>query len=58
MAATKRPKRSRINLRIPAELASWAKGWAKKRNTTVTQVIVDFLTTKKEEANASNPVSR
>lgn len=58
MAATKRPRRSRINLRIPADLASWAKGWAKKRNTTVTQVIVDFLTTKKEEANAGNPVSR
>lgn len=58
MAATKRPRRTRINLRIPAELAFWAKGWAKKRNTTVTQVIVDFLTTKKEEANASNSVSR
>lgn len=58
MAATKRPRRSRINLRIPADLASWAKGWAKKRNTTVTQVIVDFLTTKKEESNAGNPVSR
>lgn len=58
MAATKQPKRARLNLRIPADLSSWAKKWAKKRNTTVTQVIVDFLTSKKEEANAGNPVSR
>jgi len=44
-------KRTRLNVRIPADLVSWAKKWAKKKNTTITQVIVDYLTTKREEVN-------
>lgn len=46
----KATKRTRLNVRIPTDLVKWAKVWAKKKNTTITQVIVDYLTTKKEEA--------
>ena len=45
-------KRTRLNVRIPADLVRWAKLWAKKKNTTITQVIVDYLTSKKEEAES------
>ena len=47
---TKTQKRVRLNIRVPADLVRWAKVWAKKKNTTITQVIVDHLTSKKEEA--------
>jgi hypothetical protein len=46
----RRPKRARINMRIPAELLAWAKDYALLRNTTVTQVIINHLTELKEEA--------
>jgi hypothetical protein len=47
----KKLKRARVNMRIPASLLKWAKVWAKKRNTTLTQTIIDFLTDKRDEAS-------
>lgn len=47
---TKRPKRARVNMRIPTDLLSWAKDYAGSKNTTVTQVIINHLTELKEEA--------
>lgn len=55
---TKSAKRTRLNVRIPTDLVRWAKVWAKKKNTTITQVIVDYLTSKKEEANGEHSISR
>lgn len=49
---TKTPRRTRLNVRIPSDLVRWAKVWAKKKNTTITQVIVDYLTNKREEVDA------
>ena len=46
----KAAKRSRLNIRVPVDLVKWAKVWAKKKNTTITQIIIDHLTAKKEEA--------
>ncbi len=48
-----RPKKVRLNVRLPSELVSWAKVFAKKKNTTVTQLLVDFLTSKKEMENGA-----
>lgn len=42
--------KSRLNVRIPSDLLEWAKKYAKKKNTTVTQLLVDFLTKEREEA--------
>jgi hypothetical protein len=36
--------KGRWNLRIPLELDVWAKTYARGRNTTVTQLIVDYFT--------------
>lgn len=47
---TEKSKRTRLNVRIPTDLLRWAKIWAKKRNTTLTQVLIDILTVKREEA--------
>ena len=44
-----RPKRSRINMRIPLDLLKWAKGYVKSKNTNLTQDYVDYLTRKREE---------
>jgi len=49
---TEKTKRSRLNVRIPTDLLRWAKLWAKKKNTTLTQVLVDHLTSKREEVRA------
>ena len=36
--------KSRLNLRLPSDLDKWAKKYAERKNTTVTQLFVDFLT--------------
>lgn len=36
-------KRSTLNVRIPDELLAWTKSYAKKRNKTVTQLVVGYL---------------
>lgn len=41
---TARPKRNRLNIRIPPDLLTFAKKMAKRRNTTVTQIVLDHLT--------------
>lgn len=40
----KLPKRARVNIRVPNDLLKWAKKYAVKKNTTLTQMIIDFLT--------------
>jgi uncharacterized protein (DUF1778 family) len=44
----KTTKKTRLNLRIPSDLLEWAKGYAKLKNTNVTQLIVDQLTEKQD----------
>lgn len=38
------PKRTRVNIRIQTDLLKWAKDYAVKKNTTLTQMVIDFLT--------------
>lgn len=42
--ATEDRPRKRKNFRIPADLADWAEQHAASKNTTMTQLIIDFLT--------------
>ena len=44
-----KPPRARLNMRIPEPLLVWAKGYVVSRNTTVTQLVIDHLTTLKEQ---------
>lgn len=37
-------RRKRKNFRIPSDLADWAEQYASDRNTSMTQLIVDYLT--------------
>ncbi len=46
---TNKIDRRRINIRIPAALLDWVRLYANRKNTTVTQVIVNSLTDLKEE---------
>jgi hypothetical protein len=39
--------KSRLNLRVPSELMEWVKRFAQQRNTTVTQLVVDYFTREK-----------
>jgi hypothetical protein len=45
----KRPQRVRINMRIHKDLVAWAKKYAKKKRTSVTQLIIEHLLKLKEE---------
>jgi hypothetical protein len=36
-------KRIRINIRVPAELMTWARTYARRNHTTVTALIVESL---------------
>lgn len=42
-------RRSRLNMRIPADLLGWAKDFVAERNTNLTQLFVDHLTTLREK---------
>lgn len=44
-------KRERLNMRVPADLLGWVKGYVSTKNTTVTQLFVDYLTDLKERAH-------
>lgn len=37
-------KRARVNLRIHTDLLKWSKRFAKKKNTSLTQIVIDRLT--------------
>lgn len=41
-------QRKRKNFRIPADLADWAEQYAADKNTSMTQLIVDYLTDLRE----------
>jgi predicted DNA binding CopG/RHH family protein len=44
----KSQKRSRVNMRIPTDLLTWAKEYASKKQTCVTQMFVTYLTKLRE----------
>lgn len=58
--ARSKASRTRINMRIPADLVEWAKTYVGDHNTTVTQLFIDHLTKlrKREESNGNATVSR
>jgi len=37
-------KRHRVNMRIPEDLLKWAKAYVKRKNTSLTQAVVDHFT--------------
>lgn len=41
-------KRVRKNFNLPAELVRWAETYVDRKNTTMTQLIVDYLTDLRE----------
>lgn len=45
---------SRLELRIPAPLKDWIVEYAKKRNTTVSAIVVRFFTRLEEEETKRN----
>lgn len=51
MGRQTKPRRERLNMRIPSDLLGWAKGYVSVKNTTVTQLFVDYLTDLKERAH-------
>lgn len=53
MVSTK-PKRSRLNMRIPSDLLDWAKGFALGKNTNLTQLFIDHLTKLREQRGQRN----
>lgn len=42
------PKKERKNYRLDADLMTWAEGYAKRKKTSVTQVITDQLVALRE----------
>jgi hypothetical protein len=48
-----KPRRVRVNMRIPADLLVWAKSYAISKNKNVTQIVVDHFTGLKEKANGN-----
>lgn len=36
--------KTRLNLRLPADLDTWAKKFASDNNTTITQIVIQHLT--------------
>jgi hypothetical protein len=45
---SERPKRERLNLRIPADLLRWVKKYLRAKNRTVTQEVIDHFTRMRE----------
>lgn len=47
--------RTRVNIRFPTDLLNWSKSFVRKRNTSITQAIVDHFTELKlkEERNVA-----
>lgn len=40
---TKKSSKARFNAKLPDDLYEWARDYAQRKNTTVTQLIVDHL---------------
>lgn len=53
-----KPKRSRLNMRIPSDLLDWARGFATGRNTNLTQLFIDHLTKLREQREQRNGHSK
>jgi hypothetical protein len=51
MPAKKNQKRLRLNMRVHEELVVFGKAYAKEKNTSLTQIIVDYLTKLQEKSN-------
>lgn len=51
---SKRGKEKRKNFRFPADLANWADQYAKENNTTVTQILTDYLTDLRKRVEATD----
>lgn len=51
MAKAKRD-RVRKNFVFPSEIADWAQKYARDHNTSMTQLIVDYFTTLKKQAES------
>jgi hypothetical protein len=52
--STMMTRRARLNMRIPSELLGWAKVFASKKNTNLTQLFVDYLTDLREQGGPKN----
>ncbi len=48
-APRKTPKKTRLNLRIPVNLDVFVKQYASSKNTTVTQLVVDYFTALRDQ---------
>ena len=46
--------RERLNMRIPRDLLAWTKAYVQRKNTTLTQDYIDFLTKRREREDAEN----
>jgi len=46
---TRAPKSIRVNMRIHGDLLKWAKKYAKKRHTNITQLVTDYFVKLKEK---------
>lgn len=56
MSKSKRPKRTRVNLRIDSNLLRWIKKYAKDKGTTVTKIVeLHFMNTKSGELLRTDP---
>lgn len=53
-----RPKRARLNMRIPADLLAWAKTFVQAKNTNLTQLFIDHLTDIRDQNNGTNGEKR
>lgn len=46
------PEKTRLNIRLPVEIDVWAKTYAREHHTTVTRLIVDYLTELKKRTES------
>jgi hypothetical protein len=47
-------QRKRKNFRIPSDLADWAESYAASKNTSMTQLIVDYLTELRDRESSAS----
>lgn len=52
----KKVTRDRLTMRIPADLLDWVRSFSKKKEKTVTQVVVDHFVDLREKDNAKASV--
>jgi hypothetical protein len=51
LSKSKNGRKVRKNFRFPADLAKWAESYAARKNTSMTQMIIDYLTDLREQAS-------